>query len=318
MTDVSILVPTKNGAAFIGELLERAMRGQQTRRSLEAIVVDSGSRDQTRAIAARAGATVHEIPPRAFNHGTTRNLLARLARGTYLVFLSQDALPADENWLENLVRPLDDDVLIAGVYSAHRPRLEADPVQRYLVAHEWRLVGERFPPRRNEITSWREYEANLAAYVYFANTCAAIRRSVWEEIPFRPVEFGEDADWARRVLEAGYATVFQPSSVVVHSHAYGLSDAFRRSFEHAHAFQTMFGVGDRRPLWLRLVDAMLLTVRIARAEGDARPNQLGLVARALAQLGVQEVGSWLGGRGQVLPAGLRRALQLQPSRLEEG
>jgi rhamnosyltransferase len=209
-------------------------------------------------LAAKAGAIVREIPPETFNHGLTRNLLAEQARGNYLVYLTQDATPANEHWLESLLRPLDAEILLAGVYGAHRPRPDCDPVTSYLIRQVWALAGETFPARTNVIANWQEYRANLGSYVYFANTSSAIRRSVWQEIPFREVSFAEDADWARRVLEAGYLTRFEPRSVVLHSHTYRIPDLLRRNFEHAQAFHEMFGPTDRRSLAQRLAEAIEL------------------------------------------------------------
>lgn len=53
------------------------------------------------------------------NRGETRNLAVREANpdSKYLVYLSQDALPADENWLRNLIQPLEDDPQVAGTFS---------------------------------------------------------------------------------------------------------------------------------------------------------------------------------------------------------
>ena len=313
MVDVSILIPTKNGERYIAEVLDQALHRQQTDRSLEAIVLDSGSRDRTRELAAKAGAIVREIPPETFNHGLTRNLLAEQARGNYLVYLTQDATPANEHWLESLLRPLDAEILLAGVYSAHRPRSDCDPVTSYLIRQVWALAGESFPARTNVIANWQEYRANLGSYVYFANTSSAIRRSVWQETPFREVSFAEDADWARRVLEAGYLTRFEPRSVVVHSHTYRIPDLFRRNFEHAQAFQEMFGPTDRRSLAQRLAEAIELAVRIGRAGERAERGQRKLVLRALAVLFAQELGAWLGAHPNLVPERLRRRLELQRS-----
>ena len=52
----------------------------------------------------RDGARVHRDPARrSFSHGGTRNLLMREASGARVAFLTQDAEPADERWLERLL-----------------------------------------------------------------------------------------------------------------------------------------------------------------------------------------------------------------------
>ena len=64
---------------------------------------DSGSRDASVAISRAYGAEVIEIGAEQFSHGETRNLLVRRARGEYIAFLTQDAVPADDRWLSLLL-----------------------------------------------------------------------------------------------------------------------------------------------------------------------------------------------------------------------
>src|SRR5262249_35489510 len=108
----SILLPVKNGSARLKELLPVLM-SQRTRCSVEIIAVDSGSRDDSVRVLVKHDATVLTIAPHTFNHGLTRNLLAQHAKGDVLVFLNQGTLPANEDWLENLIRPLLDNAEIA-------------------------------------------------------------------------------------------------------------------------------------------------------------------------------------------------------------
>ncbi|MDW7684979.1 MAG: hypothetical protein SCK29_12795, partial [Bacillota bacterium] len=52
----------------------------------------------------------------------------------------------------------------------------------------------------------------------FDNVSSCIRKSIWQEIPFREISFGEDIDWSKHVIEAGYKIVYEPNSAVIHSH----------------------------------------------------------------------------------------------------
>ncbi len=83
-----------------------AIARQEVGEDVEVVVVDSGSSDGSAERARRLGARVHEIPPEEFSHGGARNLGAKLAAGDIVVFTSQDAYAADENWLAALVAPL--------------------------------------------------------------------------------------------------------------------------------------------------------------------------------------------------------------------
>ena len=101
---VSIIIPTLNAARHLPELLPKLK--SQTLPPLEIILVDSSSADDTRGIAARHGCRVEVIERSAFNHGGTRNRGASLTSGDILVCMTQDVLPADDTFLEELTRPV--------------------------------------------------------------------------------------------------------------------------------------------------------------------------------------------------------------------
>ena len=111
--EYSIILLTKNGHRYIKEVLD-AVISQTQPPAREVILIDSGSTDGTWEIASSFPISTHRIPPEEFNHGETRNLGARLAspQSRYLVYLTQDATPL-EGWLENLLRPLRADKLVA-------------------------------------------------------------------------------------------------------------------------------------------------------------------------------------------------------------
>src|SRR2546426_59853 len=66
-------------------------------------------------------------------HGRTRNSAAEQARGRLLVFRPQDATPAGESWLSELIGPIDEDGRVGLSFGSHLPRAGTSPmVQREL------------------------------------------------------------------------------------------------------------------------------------------------------------------------------------------
>ena len=235
MTDlpsVSVLLVTKNGERYLAEVLDRIGQQRGRFRLGEVIAVDSGSRDRTLAILEAHAVRVIRIPPQEFGHGKTRNLAASQAQGDYLVFLTQDATPANADWLEALLAPLRADPSIAGAYSRQLPRPDCHPM-------EWRrIVEDELSGRAKSClnsSAAPDYANNPAYFYFFSNVSSVLRRSVWQQFPFPEVEFAEDQLWARRVLEAGYQTAYRADSLVYHSHGYGAWPNFRRHFDHARA-----------------------------------------------------------------------------------
>lgn len=252
---VSIVIPTRNAGPEFLELLERLL-AQRSSFSLEIIVIDSGSTDGTVERCARFPVTVLTIPPEEFDHGETRDRAIRYARGSFIALLVQDALPANEWWLERLLEPMLQDATIAGAYSRQIPRPGSDAfVRRHVSDH----VASRLEPRRQRLDDPRALPAmpleEKIALFSFDNVSSAIRRSVWERFPFGRAAFGEDIRWAKRVMEAGYAIYYQPDSVVIHSHDRSAWYDFQRFVASYRLYQELFG-GDPPSLWFTLFNAI--------------------------------------------------------------
>src|SRR5882724_2232339 len=110
---ISIIIPVKNGSYWLDKLFQKLMKQTLFHRS-EIIVIDSGSTDKSLEIIPKYPVRLIQIPTHEFNHGETRNLGARLAKGKYIVFTVQDAMPEQDTWLENLLEGFDDEN-VAGV-----------------------------------------------------------------------------------------------------------------------------------------------------------------------------------------------------------
>jgi len=218
---VSVVIPTKNAGSLFRDVL-KAVCEQVDATSSEVLVIDSGSTDQTLDIAAEFPVRVEEIEPETFGHARTRNLGGELTDGEYLVYLTQDATPM-EGWLDELVRPLENDDEIAGAYSRQIPREHATPMKKHFL--------EQFYPETAE-TNRKEGERLTRDDIFFSNVSSILRREVWEEIPFpEGMIMSEDQLWAKRILEAGYMTRYAAQSRVRHSHREGIVEIFKRYFD---------------------------------------------------------------------------------------
>ena len=184
MTDlprVSVLLVTKNGERYLDEVLDRIGQQRGCFQLDEIIAVDSGSRDRTLAILEAHAVRVIRIPAQEFGHGTTRNLAASHAQGDYLVFLTQDATPANADWLENLLAPVVAEPLVVGAYSRHTPRPSCHPMEwRRIVQEE---LSGRLDSRVNSRVDNPDYDRNPAFFYFFANTSSVVRRCTWYDIP---------------------------------------------------------------------------------------------------------------------------------------
>jgi hypothetical protein len=87
-------------------------------------------RTNRRGLHASPGAAplrIEKIPKAEFQHGRTRNLCAQMARGEFVAFLTQDALPADEFWLYHIVTVLERFPDAAGAFGRRMPWADSTP-----------------------------------------------------------------------------------------------------------------------------------------------------------------------------------------------
>jgi rhamnosyltransferase len=230
--DISIILLTYNGEVYLADVLG-AVFAQKTRFSYEVIAIDSGSSDRTLEIIKAYPLRLIQIPNREFGHGKTRNLGVQNATGRYVVFLTQDATPTDENWLENLVRPLVEDGRVAGAYSRQIPRSDCNPWEaRDIIigagpVSALKRVDFEDPFQRDT------YRAYQSRFISFSNVSSCIRKSVWEQLRFsEKIVMVEDQEWCKRAIESGFTVVYEASSAVYHSHNHSLKMIYGRHFDY--------------------------------------------------------------------------------------
>lgn len=330
MTGVTVAIPVRDGGEQLRGTLT-ALAAQTVEHEL--LVVDSGSRDGSPALARSFGARVLEISGGAFNHGTTRNLLMEQATGEHVALLTQDAEPAGRDWLERLLGAfaLEGDVGLA--YGPYLPRPGASPAVRLELERWFGSLAPEGMPTVERLAAGERALAPLALVGrrgFFTDANACIARAAWRRVPFRNVAYAEDRALALDMLRAGYAKVFVPAAGVFHSHEYGWLEQLRRSFDEGRGLREVYGW--REPASPGYVLSQLRgEMALARhgqafrpgaaaagrasgpeqAEGASRTwpgaAPAGLAARRAARL----IGGILGSRAGALPAWARGRLSLE-------
>jgi glycosyltransferase involved in cell wall biosynthesis len=316
---VTVAIPIRDGAHVLERTLA-AVRAQVLNREVELVVCDSGSRDRSVALARAHGAEVIEIPASSFSHGGTRNRLMERSRGSHVAFLTQDAVPADERWLERLLggfRIAPDAGLVFGPYV---PQPGASVmVQRELTewfrsfAPDGRPRVDRLEPEERGLPA----RALLGPRGFFTDANGCVARSAWEQVPFRGVPYAEDHVLAHDMLRAGFAKVYLPEAAVVHSHEYSSWDWLRRSFDEARALKEVYGWAEPlhpRATPLKVWGRVGADRRWMRAHpaADHRPSAEAMLLGASAgHHALRVAGGVLGARAEHLPRGLVRRLSLE-------
>ncbi len=241
-----VVMRSKNDADLIRDTME-AVRNQD--RPCRIINIDSGSTDGTIDIIKQYTDRLIEIRPEQYVAGWVLNLGMKETDGEHVVFLNSDATPTDNRWLSRLLEALDAPK-VAAVYGRQTPRPDAWP----LFARE---TDRAFGPD----------PAGARWGHFFSMANSAIRRSVWQERPFRDeLRYAEDADWTYWARGAGYEVRYVPEAAAMHSHNYSVPEACRRQFGDAYALADLFPT----PRWRTTFAHMVVLSSLAEIARDAK------------------------------------------------
>ncbi len=216
--DVSIIIPTRNAGPLFKNVLTNVFK--QDYEEYEVIVIDSSSDDDTVNISKQFPVKIVAIDSKDFGHGKTRNFGAKIAKGNFLIFLTQDAVPRNNSWLPGLIKDLNDKK-IAGVYGRQIARDDAVPMEKFFyfkMYHDKKIVWNKNNIKYDEII--------------FSNANSAVRKKILLENPFSEnILVSEDMEWASTMIDKGFNILYQPLAIVNHSHDASTINLFKRYFD---------------------------------------------------------------------------------------
>ena len=219
--NVSVIIPTLNAERWLGRQLEALI--SQTVKA-EIMVIDSSSTDSTAEIAGRYADQIRLmlISQNRFDHGGTRNFALRQTKGDFVLFLTQDAVPANERYIENLLSAFSDEK-VAAAYGRQIAWPDAPEYEKLTRLFNYPETGR----------VWREEDIpryGVKSY-FFSNASSAFRRTAFEAVGGfdAPITTNEDMMMAAKLLHAGYSLAYQPEAAVWHSHNHTLTEEYRRN-----------------------------------------------------------------------------------------
>lgn len=200
---VSVIVPARDAGATLGACLDGLANESVPGDGAELLVVDDGSVDDTREVAARSGVRV--LSGRGRGPAAARNVGAHAAQGDILVFLDADTVPRP-GWLREMRSPFGerDVVAVKG---------------RYYSCQESAIA--RFAQLEFEEKYDRLARARRVDFVD-SGTAAYRRRAFLDAGGFDeefPAQSAEDVELAFRLAAQGARFTFNPQAGVWHRHA---------------------------------------------------------------------------------------------------
>lgn len=241
---------------------------------------------------------VEHITKEEFDHGGTRNFGVSLSKAPYFIMMTDDAVPADEQLVERLLAPFEDEK-VGMAYARQMPAEECGVIERYTRSFNY--------PDASCLKSAEDLK-DMGIKAFFAsNVCAAYRRDVFDRLKgfTDHTIFNEDMIYARGLLNAGYRIAYAADAKVVHSHNYSGKEQLKRNFDlgvsHADYPEIFSGLSTESE-GIRLVKKTCAYL--------FRIGKPWLVFKLVWQSGCKYLGYFLGKRYKKLPRNMIKNLSM--------
>ena len=130
---LQVIIPIYHPDSKFIELLN--MLKKQTTKGIPVLIIDSGSDKAWCKVAQGLNWQLKEIDSNDFNHGGTRQMGIDICPGKdIIVFLTQDAILADEDSIDKLVRVFDD-ISVGCAYGRQLPHKDANVFAAFARLH---------------------------------------------------------------------------------------------------------------------------------------------------------------------------------------
>lgn len=220
---ISVIIPTRNAQRYIENLIISLKN--QTIKPFEIIVIDTNSKDETKNICKLySDVKFIHINDGEFDHGGTRNIAVSHSSGDILIFMTQDAIPKNNTFIEELIKPLGKNNVVC-TYARQLAREDASPIEKF---------SRKFNYPSNDIVKSKESLDKLGVKTFFfSNVSSAFLRKEFIGVGCFPEKtiMNEDMIIASKIIFGGNKTCYASKAEVVHSHSYNYIEQFKRNFD---------------------------------------------------------------------------------------
>lgn len=244
---------------------------------------------------------IHHLAKSEFDHGGTRAQAAELSDADVMIFMTQDAMPADRELLAELLKALEQDENIAAAYARQLPNAECSFVERYTRAFNY--------PDRSVVKTKKDMDQYGIKTFFCSNVCAAYKKDIYQKQGgfVRRTIFNEDMIYAGGLIQAGYGIAYAAEAKVIHSHNYNCMQQFHRNFdlgvsqaEHPEVFEGVPSEGEG----IRLVKKSMAYL--------LKTGHVWLIPGLFLQSTSKYAGYFLGKRYKKLPEKMIRSCTMNP------
>lgn len=185
-----------------------------------------------------------KVTQKEFNHGATRTKAAKQAKGEYVIFIVQDAVPKDTRLFAHMISFLQQNKDTAAVSVMQTPKADADVFAKWQTEFTYESLyfdTHDFILRKPEGTAFTHLPLLVRRQICFLDdVCCAVKKDVFFELGgFPRIPISEDTWFAKEAVNTGYGIGFIGSKSVTHSHTRPAEYFLKRSYI---GFKTQLGL----------------------------------------------------------------------------
>lgn len=222
---IDVIIPTLHPDKEFGELIKRLESQTLAVHKIVIMNTRSGSFPEE-FIKAYDNIEVRHLDKAEFDHGGTRNAGAAHSQAEYLLFMTQDAIPADSHLVEWLASAFEQPKVKAA-YARQLPKENCRELERYTRSFNY--------PKKSRIQRQEDLNALGIKTFFCSNVCAMYEKETFLKqggFVNRTI-FNEDMIYAGGLIKNGYEIAYVASARVLHSHNYSGIKQLQRNFDMA-------------------------------------------------------------------------------------
>jgi len=237
--NVSVVIPTNSDENSLNYLFSK-INSQKGMKDLEIILINSGTYNLN-SLQKISNVKLINIPPEEFNHGTTRNLGASKARGDFIIFQSDDAMPSDNNLYYNLCTELFEHPDCGSVSARQIPKTDADLMFKSSITNHYKFLKHYHTKvEPNSFDNLNVDQKRSVAQI--DDVCACYKKNVFSKYQYTDLGYGEDLEMGIKLVKDGYYNSNFGRASVIHSHSRPAYYWLKRAFTETRICNPLLGI----------------------------------------------------------------------------
>ena len=215
---VDIICPLFNAEKYLENLHHNIL--QQKNVNIKNIYyVLTESQDNTEEILKKNKFNYKKISKTEFSHSLVREEMAFNSNADIVVFITQDIIPKNENWLYYLTKDISEEIVAC--YSKQISKTNG--IEKY--------TREKNYPNESFVVSKKDLEKLGLKTFFFSDASSAIKREIFLKLngyDQKDLPISEDMYIAYKIIMNNFKIKYCSESIIIHSHNYKLKELYKR------------------------------------------------------------------------------------------